>query len=81
MITAWDYSPDWLNPAYDTESNEIDSNGEEQRMECCEIVIHNEFYYQALIKDCDIFCLSNRIPLTELPGSELINEMQWLYGG
>jgi hypothetical protein len=54
-ITAWDYSPEWLNPASDAEGNEIDRDGEEQRMDCCEIVVtHSEFYYQALVKDCDI---------------------------
>jgi hypothetical protein len=80
-ITAWDYSPEWLNPAYDAEGNEIDGLGEEERMDCCEIVVtHNEFYYQALVKDCDIFCFSDRIPLTELPEPGLADEAKWPYG-
>jgi len=80
-ITAWDYSPEWLNPAYDDRGNEIGGDGKEQRMDCCEIVItHNEFYYQALVKDCDIFCFSDRIPLTELPGSVLTDDSKWPYG-
>ncbi len=81
-ITAWDYSPEWLNPAYDELGNEIAGDGEKQRMDCCEIVVtHNEFYYQALVKNCDIFCFSDRIPLTELPESEVVDETKWPYGG
>jgi hypothetical protein len=81
-ITGWDYSPEWLNPAYDELGNEIAGDGEKQRMDCCEIVVtHNEFYYQALVKDCDIFCFSDRISLTKLLGSELADETKWPYGG
>ncbi len=80
-ITACDYSTDWFNPAWDADGNEIEGEGGEQRMDCCEIVVtHNEFYYQALIKDCDIFCFSDRISLTELPESDA-HQTKWPYGG
>ena len=53
----------------------IDGGSAEQRMDCCEIAVtHGEFYHQALVKDCDIFCFSDRIPLTELLESELAGE-------
>jgi hypothetical protein len=70
-ITAWDYSTDWFIPAGDP--YDFETSGDQQRMDCCEIVVTEDaFYYQALVKDCDVACFSDRIPLAELSEAEAI---------
>jgi hypothetical protein len=77
-ITAWDHSPEWINSAYDSNGNETDDDGDEQSMDCGEIVVTEDaFYYQALVRDCDVFCFSDRIPLTKLPGQTATGETEF----
>ena len=68
-IRAWDYSGDWLAYAEDDDGNEIE--GEPERMECCAIVVSDDdFYYEALVKNCHIHCETEYLQLSALSDSD-----------
>lgn len=70
-IRGWDYSGDWLNAkGYDDDGEPILDELTPERMDCCRIEVdETHFWFEALVKNCDISCETEWVRIAELPGN------------